>query len=219
MSEQPLSAKGTRLNKRGLETRQALLRTALECLAAGGPEAVSASLIAREAGVTWGTVQHQFGDVDGLWAALLEDVLGGGPGKSTATALPVPETSDVGERVDAVVGMLWSAMDLPAFRAIRTLREALPRHRDELEAAYPATAAAIARWDASWTATMEQAFAGLDLDPVRLARVRSLLPGAMRGLHDEQYLSSYTDSAEARRGLAEALTSYLSDQHTPRKGS
>ncbi len=200
-----LSAKGTRLNKRGLETRQALLRTALECLAAGGSEAVSASLIAREAGVTWGTVQHQFGDVDGLWAALLSDVLGDG----TATALPVPDSPDVGERIDAVVRMLWNAMDLPAFRAIRTLREALPRHRDELEEAYPATAAAIARWDASWTATMEQAFAGLDLDPDRLARVRSLLPGAMRGLHDEQFLSSYTDSAEARRGLAEALTSYL----------
>jgi AcrR family transcriptional regulator len=200
-----LSAKGTRLNKRGLETRQVLLRTALTCLAEGGPEAVSASLIAREAGVTWGTVQHQFGDVDGLWAALLEHVLGDG----SATALPVPASPDLGERVQAVIGLLWAAMDLPAFRAIHHLRLALPRQRDELESTYPLTAAAIARWDAAWTATMEHAFAGLAVDPVRLARVRSLLPGAMRGLHSEQYLSSYTDSAEARRGLADALTSYL----------
>lgn len=200
-----LSAKGTRLNKRGQQTRQSLLVVALRCLATGGPDAVSASLIAREAGVTWGTVQHQFGDVDGLWAALLEDVLGDG----SATALPVPHSADLGERVDAVVGALWAAMDLPTFRAIHTLREALPRSRDELEATYPLTAAAIVRWDESWRSTMVQAFAGLAVDPVRLERVRSLLPGALRGLHAEQYLSSYTDSAEARRGLAEAITSYL----------
>jgi AcrR family transcriptional regulator len=200
-----LSAKGTRLNRRGLETRNELLQVTLRCLADGGPEAVSASLIAREAGVTWGTVQHQFGDVDGLWAAFLEYVLGDG----TATALPVPATTDVGERIEAVVGLLWSAMDLPAFRAIHQLRLALPRDRDELESAYPLTAAAIGRWDAAWTATMEHAFAGLDLDPLRLTRVRSMLPGAMRGLHNEQYLSPYTDSDEARRGLVEAITAYL----------
>lgn len=200
-----LSAKGTRLNKRGLETRQSLLTVALRCLAAGGPDAVSASLIAREAGVTWGTVQHQFGDVDGLWAALLEEVLGDG----AATALPVPSSADLGDRVEAVVSSLWAAMDLPAFRAIHTLREALPRSRDELEATYPLTAAAIVRWDEAWRSTMAQAFAGLSVDPVKLERVRSLLPGAMRGLHSEQYLSSYTDLAEARRGLADALTSYL----------
>ncbi|RNL78955.1 TetR/AcrR family transcriptional regulator [Nocardioides marmorisolisilvae] len=200
-----LSAKGTRLNKRGLETRQSLLAVARRCLAAGGPDAVSASLIAREAGVTWGTVQHQFGDVDGLWAALLEDVLGEG----AATALPVPASADLGKRVEAVIGSLWAAMDLPAFRAIHNLRQALPRSRDELEATYPLTAAAIVRWDESWRSTMEQAFAGLAVDPVKLERVRSLLPGAMRGLHSEQYLSSYTDLAEARRGLVEAVTSYL----------
>ncbi|RNL64324.1 TetR/AcrR family transcriptional regulator [Nocardioides marmoriginsengisoli] len=208
MNETAVSAKGTRLNKRGLETRQALLATAVECLADGGPESASASLIAREAGVTWGTVQHQFGDVDGLWAALLEHLLRDG----SVAVLPVPASTDVGERMEAVVGQLWTAMDLPTVRAIHHLRLALPRQRDELEAAYPLTAAAIGRWDVAWTATMEQAFAGLDLDPVRLSRVRSLLPGAMRGLHNEQYLSTYTDSAEARRGLVDALSSYLENR-------
>jgi hypothetical protein len=32
----------------------------------------------------------------------------------------------------------------------------------------------------------------------------------MRGLHGEQFLSIYTDSDEARAGLAGALTAYLS---------
>jgi AcrR family transcriptional regulator len=206
-----LSAKGTRLNKRGLETRQVLLRTALTCLADGGPEAVSASLIAREAGVTWGTVQHQFGDVDGLWAAVLEHVL-----NDTATMRPrLPDAPGLSGRVVAIVELLWKAMDLPENRAIHHLRLSLPRQRDELEAGFPATAAAIAQFDRAWTRIVEHAFDGFDLDPVRLARVRSLLPGAMRGLHSEQFLSPYTDPAEARRGLADALTSYL-EKESPR---
>jgi AcrR family transcriptional regulator len=204
--EVTLSAKGTRLNKRGLETRQHLLRAALRILAGGGPDAASASSVAREAGATWGTVQHQFGDVDGLWAAVLEYVLA----DRTAMTPRTPDSPDLASRVDAILDLLWTAMDRPASRAIHQLRLALPQQREELEAAYPRTAAAIAHWDEAWTETVEHAFDGLDVDPVRLARVRSLLPGAMRGLHSEQYLSSYTDSAEARLGLAGAITAYLS---------
>jgi AcrR family transcriptional regulator len=202
----PLSAKGTRLNKRGLETREHLLRAALRSLADGGPDAVSASSVAREAGATWGTVQHQFGDVDGLWAAVLEYVLA----DRGALTPRMPDSPDLAARVDAILDLLWSAMDRPAPRAIHHLRLALPRQREELESAYPRTAAAIAHWDEAWTETVERAFDGLDVDPVRLARVRSLLPGAMRGLHSEQFLSTYTDSDEARAGLAGAITAYLS---------
>ena len=201
-----LSAKGTRLNKRGLETREHLLRTALRLLAEGGPEATSASAVAREAGATWGTVQHQFGDVDGLWAAVLEYVLA----DRGALTPRMPDSADLAARVDAILDLLWNAMDRPASRAIHHLRLGLPQQREELETAYPRTAAVIAQWDEAWTETVQRAFDGLDVDPVRLARVRSLLPGAMRGLHSEQFLSTYTDPAEARAGLAGAITAYLS---------
>jgi AcrR family transcriptional regulator len=202
------SAKGTRLNRRGLKTRQNVLRAALRSLADGGPEAASASSVARVAGATWGTVQHQFGDVDGLWAAVLEHVLTG-----TRTRPPTfPDSPDVAVRVEAVLDLLWDAMDQPASRAIHHLRLALPQGRAELEAAYPRTAEAIAHWDEAWTATVAHAFDGLEVDPGRLSRVRSLLPGAMRGLHSEQHLSTYTDPAEARAGLAGAITAYLSER-------
>ena len=200
------SAKGTRLNRRGLQTRENVLRAALRSLADGGPEAASASAVAHAAGATWGTVQHQLGDVDGLWAAVLEHVLRG-----TRTRPPsFPDSPDVGVRVDAVLDLLWDAMDQPASRAIHHLRLALPQGRAELEAAYPRTAEAGAHWDQGWTATIGRAFDGLAVDPDRLSRVRSLLPGAMRGLHSEQHLSTYTDPEEARAGLAGAITAYLS---------
>lgn len=201
-----LSAKGTRLNKRGLETRDTLLRTAVRCLAEGGPESVSANLVAREAGVTWGTVQHQFGDVDGLWAAVLTAV-----SERATTLIPVAEDAhDLGNRVDQVVRLIWDALEKPAVRAIHNLRRALPRERAALEAEFPRTASALVDWDAKWDRAVREAFAGFDVDKVKLRRVRSLLPGAVRGLHDEQYLSSYADIMDARRGLAEAITDYLS---------
>lgn len=200
-----LSAKGTRLNRRGLETRENLLRTAVRCLADGGPESVSANLVAREAGVTWGTVQHQFGDVDGLWAAVLTSVADRAP-----ALIPVSDPTSLGDRVDEIVTLMWNAMDRPALRAIHNLRVALPRERAALERDFPRTAAALLAWDAKWEQSVRDAFAGFDVDAVRLHRVRSLLPGAVRGIHSEQHLSSYADMEGARRGLAEAITEYLS---------
>lgn len=208
MTEQPAihSAKGTRLNRKGLETRQLLLRAAVRCLADGGPEAVSANLIAQHAGVTWGTVQHQFGDVDGLWAAVLEFISHDAHGPLSA---PPPESLQLVDRVDAILRMLGAALDFPASRAVYNLRGSLPRDRGELESAFPRTAAAMAGWETDWTELVSLAFAGLDVDAEKLDRVRSLLPGAMRGLQVEESLGTYIDSGEARRGLREAITAYL----------
>jgi AcrR family transcriptional regulator len=201
-----VSAKGTKLNRRGLETRSTLLRVAVRCLAEGGTEAVSANLVAREAGVTWGTVQHQFGDSDGLWAAMLESILERG-----TTLIPVPDgVTTLGERVTVVVETIWNALERPSLKAMYTLRTALPREWPALEAEYPRTAAALLEWERSWEQACRDAFAGLDVDEAKLRRVRGLLPGAVRGLYDEQYLSTRADVAEARQGLAAALTAYLS---------
>lgn len=201
-----LSAKGTRLNRRGLETRRHLLKVALRCLASGGPEAVSANLVAREAGVTWGTVQHQFGDVDGLWAALLDFVAEGrGPMMGV-----IPDQDDLAERVAAVVDAMWWALDQPASRAVYNLRTVLPLDRTELEVAFPRTAEAIAALDALWAESADLAFVGLDVDRVKLAQVRAMLPGAMRGLRLESEMSTYLDIEAARTGLRNAITVYLS---------
>jgi AcrR family transcriptional regulator len=200
-----LSAKGTRLNRRGLETRRHLLDVAVRCLATGGPESVSANLVAREAGATWGVVQHQFGDADGLWAAVLEHIAGQ---FEPMTAIPGGEGLD--QRVRAVIDVLWAAVDLPGSHAIRNLRLALPREAADAEVSFPRTAAAFARWEAQWRTGCERAFEGLPVSPSKLRRVVALLPGAMMGLRDEQHLVTYVDVDEARQGLTEALIAYLS---------
>jgi AcrR family transcriptional regulator len=180
-----------------------VLDAALDCLAEG-PGSVSANLVARRADVTWGTVQHQFGDVDGLWAAVLAHAAPEGP----LLGDPAPGGT-VEDRVREVVDLLWAGLQRPWLRALLHLRLTLPAEREELEAAYPRTAGALRAWDERWDASVREAFAAYDVDPVRLRRVRSLLPGAVRGLHLERRLSTYADADEARTGLAEALGTYL----------
>ncbi|WP_220131845.1 MULTISPECIES: TetR/AcrR family transcriptional regulator [Nocardioides] len=194
-----------RRNRRGDATRIRMLAAALDCLATGDPDAVSANHVAKRAGATWGAVKYQFGDVDGLWAAVLDHLeeRRGGP-------LSFPSTgSSVADRVAGIVDTLWRGLETPDARAIDTLRMALPRERGELEQKLPRTAGALASWQASWVETCQAAFADLDLDAGRVREVAALLPGAMRGLNSEAHLSTYSDLDLARRGLTAAIAAYL----------
>jgi len=200
------SAQGTRLNRRGIETRQRTLDVAIDRLAHGGPDAASANLIARASGVTWGTIQHQFGDTDGLWAAVLEEAsLRIGP------VLPdlSTEPPSIHRRVTVIVESMWSAYDTPVARAVQNLRQLLPSDHTTLGESFPKTAATLRQWDERWMATWEHVFDGFETSKVKLRRVRSLLPGALRGLHVQSQLSTFTDVNEGRRGLIDAVTVYL----------
>lgn len=201
------SAQGTRLNRRGLETRQTILDVAVRCLTAGGAEVVSANLIAREAGVTWGTIQHQFGDSDGVWAAVLDHVTylleRNPPGRAPA------RPGSLAKQVEVLVDWMWTAYSSPPARAVQTLRTVLPRERDALTRDFPRTAAAMQRTDEAWTAAFAERLDGLVASKTKLRRVRVMLPPAVRGIHQLQESSSLTDAEEAKRALIDAVVAYL----------
>jgi AcrR family transcriptional regulator len=200
------SAQGTRLNRRGRENRRAILATAVRCLSTGAPDAMSANRIAKEAGVTWGTIQHQFGDADGVWAAVLEHVA---EQLSELRLSPMPAQRSVARQVSAIVEWMWKALDSAPARAVQTIRVGLPSDYDMLQANFPQTAAGLKHIDDAWSAMVAQSLAGLVASKTKLRRVRHLLPAAMHGIHMQAGLSSLTDAKEARRGLAEAVTAYL----------
>jgi AcrR family transcriptional regulator len=206
-SQVRLSAQGTRLNRRGRENRQAILATAVSCLATGSPEAVSANRIAKEAGVTWGTIQHQFGDADGLWAAVLEQVAEALT--SYAVAGSVLPQRTVARQVSAIVEWLWHALDAPEARAVQTIRMCLSRDHETLTRLWPRTAAAIEHVDKAWTTMIRSMLEGLVGSKTKLHRVEQLLPAAMHGIQMQGEISTLTEVGEARLGLANAITAYL----------
>ena len=198
---------GRRSNKRGLATREAMLQAAVTALASGDPGAVSANRIAKQIGVTWGTVQYQFGDADGFWAAVLHHTA-----ERRAHVFANPDTgSSLQARVSAIIDTLYNGLTAPDSRAIENLRAALPREPSELDRLYPRTAAELRSWGQGWHATCQKAFADLQVDSGRIHEVASFIPGAMRGLVSERQLGSYDDLDAARRGLTSAIVAYLGE--------
>lgn len=59
--------------ERTAETRAKILAAVVESIAEVGFPRTTAVEITRRAGVTWGAVQHHFGDKDGILLAVLED--------------------------------------------------------------------------------------------------------------------------------------------------
>ncbi|MGE2833314.1 TetR/AcrR family transcriptional regulator [Mycobacterium sp. SMC-4] len=202
----PTSAEGRRPNRRGESTRVQVLEAALALLSTGRQEAVSANLVAREAGVTWGTVQYRFGSVDGLWAAVIEHILD--------TAGPVvwarPKAKSVSGRVQEFVELFWRALDSPYYVARTTLQSALAASRPELEQDYPKTARALHVVDETMEAQCSRFFADLAVDRSRARRVAAMLPVALRGLHSERKYDPTFDAEEALVGLRDSVTLYLS---------
>lgn len=205
---------GRRPNRRGNATRESMLKAALKSLASGEAGSVSANRIAKDIGATWGAVQYQFGDTDGFWAAVLHHTAE--RRNATMSALTSAESdAPLRERVGAIIDTLYHGLASHDSRAIENLRAALPRDHKELERLYPRTAAELFSWGKSWQEMCQNAFAGLAVDPQRVREVAALIPGAMRGLVSERQLGSYADLDEARRGLTNALATYLEPLPAP----
>jgi AcrR family transcriptional regulator len=194
-----------RANRRGLATRESMLEAALTSLAAGDPGAASANRIAKASGATWGAVKYQFGDIDGLWAAVLHRTAErrGELPSNTVTNAPLQQ------RVAAIIDTLYEGLTSRDSLAIETLRRALPHDSADLERLYPRTAAELSSWMHSWVQACQKAFADLDVDPNRVSEVAAFIPGAMRGITSEKQLGTYADLEQARRGLTNAIVAYL----------
>lgn len=167
---------------------------------------MSANRIAKDAGVTWGTVQHQFGDLDGLWVALITEI----HSRSWSSNERPPRTGTLRERVVVAVDSVWTYLDTTEGRALTALRTSLPPRRSDIAAEYPRTAAAFAAREHDWIEGFDYLMDGLDLDPDQLYRVRCLLPAAIRGLSNERQMGFTSDLEVARTTLTDAVVALLS---------
>jgi AcrR family transcriptional regulator len=194
-----------RTNRRGQATRESMLDAAVRSLASGDAGAASANRIAKEIGATWGAVKYQFGDIDGLWAAVLRRTA---ERRGEMPSRPSGDTP-LRQRVAAIIDTLFDGLTAPDSLAIETLRRALPSDSAELERLYPRTAEELQSWGRTWIEACQKAFADFDVDPERIREVAAFIPGAMRGIVSERQLGTYSDLDLARRGLTNAIVTYL----------
>jgi AcrR family transcriptional regulator len=201
----PTSAEGRRTNRRSEVTRSHVLDVALRLLASGRPEAVSVNLVAREAGVTWGTVQYQFGDADGLWAATLDHLL--------TTAGPAvwarPSAVSVADRVEELIELVWTALGSTYYTARTNLQSNLAGTRAELSAEYPQTTKALDAIDEILTSQFEMFLSDLPVSGASVRAVCAFMPTSLRGMHREHVFGSGLNVDETLAGLRDAVTTFL----------
>jgi AcrR family transcriptional regulator len=98
--------------ERTAETRARILAAVVESIAEIGFGRTTAAEITRRAGVTWGAVQHHFGDKDGILVAVLED--------SFDRFALLLETAEIAEaslerRVEVFVARAWEHFSSRAY--------------------------------------------------------------------------------------------------------
>lgn len=192
-------------NRRGVAAREQLLSTALRLLGEGKPESVSINLVAKEAGLSWGSVQNLFGDSDGFWSAVADQVIEVGPELWAA-----PTSTTIAGRVAEVTELYLSVLDSPHAVSIETMRWALPRPLDVLAETHPRTAASIRRLDELASEAFVHFFDGVEgLDEERRTAMSEVLPAMLRSLRNEKLLGTHVDLERAHRAIVTMLTAYL----------
>lgn len=91
--------------ERTAETRARIMEAVVESIADVGFGRTTAAEITRRAGVTWGAVQHHFGDKDGILRAVLDDSFA--RFAERVARLPAAD-APLEERVSAFVDGAWS---------------------------------------------------------------------------------------------------------------
>ena len=124
--------------ERGDRTRDLLIDETVRCIREEGFSAASARHIIERAGVSWGVIQHHFGDRDGLLTAVIEDAV-----ERLSSSLEV--LSDAAQVTDTedLVRATWEAFANPKAMAgleilisTKRLRSGLGRrHMERLGAA------------------------------------------------------------------------------------
>ncbi|HKJ23689.1 MAG TPA: TetR/AcrR family transcriptional regulator [Myxococcota bacterium] len=135
--------------ERSAETRARILDAVVASIAEVGLPRTTASEIARRAGVTWGAVQHHFGDKDELLAAVLEDGFARFADRFEDLAAG---GSTLDARAAAFVDRAWEHFASPLYRAnfeilLGTVREARSERTDRIPAEM------LAAVDELWTRT------------------------------------------------------------------
>jgi AcrR family transcriptional regulator len=123
--------------------RARVLTAVVESIADVGYQRTTAAEIARYAGVTWGAVQHHFGDKGGILMAVLEESF-----SHFAECLADGPKAEAGldERVDQFVDASWEHFSSPLYRSTFQILLNLP---PDLEPTWQNTM--LGEWTRVWS--------------------------------------------------------------------
>ena len=123
--------------------RARVMTAVVESIATVGFRRTTAAEIARCAGVTWGAVQHHFGDKDGILMAVLDESFD----HFAACLTDLPDVdATLEERVDSFVDRSWKHFSSPLYRSTFQILLDLP---PDLETTWQKTM--LRNWGRVWS--------------------------------------------------------------------
>jgi len=193
--------------ERSAATRARVIRAAADCLADQGFKGATMSAIAERAGVTWGAIQHHFGDKNAILDAVLESALGE---LETGLADLAEVEPEIEKRVRAFIPKADALLRGPGYRAFVEIQ--LNRARDE---------ARKQQADVTWSDQVagalarvwKRAFGDLGIAPRRLQAARRFTFMVLSGIAAETMLFPGFDFSHQHLAmLEESLLRMLSDR-------
>jgi len=103
------------LSERSRASRRRVIDATIACISEDGFVRASTTRIAKRAGVTWGVLQHQFGDKAAMLEAVVDRVLERGMQMADGDRV---SGSTVSDRAQALERMLWRGFQTPTYRAL-----------------------------------------------------------------------------------------------------
>lgn len=190
------------LTRKGLQTFDKVVKAGIECIAELGFHGASTNKIARHAGVTWGTLQHQFGDKATLLEAILERVFNEQLQKlSAATDTQKP----LQQRIKALLDAFWDFQNTQSSLALSEIVSSIisdPKYRLQFR---PQMLQYRDRYDQLWSDT----FSDVDLNSEAHEAIKQFVSGSIRGLALQNQVRSSEDSIVNARKILERTTYLL----------
>ena len=190
--------------ERTRETRRRVKAAVVEAIAEVGYQRTTAAEIARRADVSWGAVQHHFGDKDGILVAVLEESFERFTERFAAA--PAPGLA-LEARVDEFVERAWAHFESPHYRTALEILLNLP---DDIEAGWQADM--LGEWNAIWRAYFS-GFPGGDLGSRRVVELMIYVVSVLSGLATTRTLAGAAAPIRARElaFLKETLVRHLQE--------
>jgi len=162
--------------ERTAATRERVMAAVVASIAEVGYRKTTAAEIARRAGVTWGAVQHHFGDKDGILTAVLADTFT----RFAERLGDPPAGAGLAARVERFVDRAWEHFASPHYR---TTFEILLHVPPDADVAWQGQM--LAAWSRLWT----QWFPGGKLSRRRSLGLMQYTIAVLAGLAAMQMLS------------------------------
>jgi AcrR family transcriptional regulator len=193
------------LTRKGIQTHDRVVQAGIECIAELGFHAASTNKIAARAGVTWGTLQHQFGDKVTLLESILEAAY-----RDQAVAIfgATSVETPLRQRITVLLDAFWKEQSSAASIALADIIRSVladPEYRDRF-------LPQLSRLRDSYNKQWNVLFADAQLSKEKFEATKQLAFAAIRGLALEiQVRSSDRSILAAKELLANMLFEMLND--------